>query len=166
MLLNKKTDYRNKTGTSGGGMMGFYSNLLTKNIAMGSSVEDTAISAYTAGSKRQLTLLEGKKEAIHLNNESNNGETCASNNVDTSNNKIKSETHDNAVVIKSNGSAGLVDYSNIVPEHETNRLMDVSQSTPQDIAPIQNIIVAKPSMSSIQSAKERYLARMQANKVV
>ena len=38
------------------GMMGFYSNLLTKNIALGGSL-DSAVSAYTAGSSRNTNLL-------------------------------------------------------------------------------------------------------------
>ncbi len=39
------------------GMQGFYSNLLTKNLAMGGDVKSNAISAYTAGSQRQEQVL-------------------------------------------------------------------------------------------------------------
>lgn len=39
------------------GMSGFYTNLLTKNIAMGGNLEESALSAYTSGSKRQSSLL-------------------------------------------------------------------------------------------------------------
>ena len=42
-VLEERTDVRAK------GMHGFYSNLLTKNIAMGGDVETSAVSAYTAG---------------------------------------------------------------------------------------------------------------------
>lgn len=35
------------------GMHGFYTNLLTKNVAMGCDVKGSALSAYTAGSQRQ-----------------------------------------------------------------------------------------------------------------
>ena len=38
-------------------MMGFYSNLLTKNIALGGSL-DSAVSAYTVGSSRNTSLLQ------------------------------------------------------------------------------------------------------------
>jgi hypothetical protein len=34
-------------------MQGFYSNLLTKNVAVGGDVTSSALSAYTAGSNRQ-----------------------------------------------------------------------------------------------------------------
>jgi hypothetical protein len=42
-----------RTGVAARGMHGFYSNLLTKNIAMGGDVTTSAVSAYTAGSRRQ-----------------------------------------------------------------------------------------------------------------
>ncbi len=38
-------------------MHGFYANLLTKNIAMGSDVSTSAVSAYTAGSERMKMRL-------------------------------------------------------------------------------------------------------------
>ncbi len=45
------------------GMAGFYSNLMTKNIAIGGDVEKNAISAYTAGSMRgEKVLGEREKE--------------------------------------------------------------------------------------------------------
>lgn len=50
--LDEKTDVRS------GGMEGFYKNLLTKNISMGSSVDGNAISVYTAGSMRNSTLVQ------------------------------------------------------------------------------------------------------------
>ena len=42
------------------GMMGFYSNLLTKNIALGGSL-DSAVSAYTVGSSRNTSLLQSER---------------------------------------------------------------------------------------------------------
>lgn len=49
--LESKTDVRSL------GMEGFYSSLLTKNIAMGGNVETHALSAYTAGSGGQQRIL-------------------------------------------------------------------------------------------------------------
>lgn len=49
--LDKRHDVREQ------GMQGFYQNLLTKNIAVGGSIEDSAVSAYTAGSSRQQLIL-------------------------------------------------------------------------------------------------------------
>jgi hypothetical protein len=43
------------------GMHGFYSNLLTKNVAMGGDVEGSALSAYTAGSQRQSKMSSSVK---------------------------------------------------------------------------------------------------------
>ena len=50
--IDKKTDVRSK------GMEGFYKNLLTKNIALGSDIAISALSAYTSGSTRQQKLIE------------------------------------------------------------------------------------------------------------
>jgi hypothetical protein len=53
-----------RTGVAERGMHGFYSNLLTKNIAMGGDVTSSAVSAYTAGSRRQqIHLGEDEKES-------------------------------------------------------------------------------------------------------
>ena len=51
-----------KTDVRGKGMQGFYSNLLSKNVAFGGDVETSAVSAYTAGSSRQQKLIESKVE--------------------------------------------------------------------------------------------------------
>lgn len=49
--LDKKHDVRNQ------GMAGFYTNLLTKNVAVGGKVETNAMSAYTVGSARQSLVV-------------------------------------------------------------------------------------------------------------
>ena len=54
--LDEKTDVRSS------GMEGFYKNLLTKNISMGSSVDGNAVSVYTAGSTRQSKLQEEQQQ--------------------------------------------------------------------------------------------------------
>jgi len=59
--LEKKTDVRAQ------GMQGFYANLLTKNISMGSDIEKNSVSAYTAGSKRQRGM-EEQERATHEQN--------------------------------------------------------------------------------------------------
>lgn len=55
--VDRRTDVRGK------GMQGFYTNLLTKNIAMGGDVSTSAVSAYTAGSERQHVLVYGKDDS-------------------------------------------------------------------------------------------------------
>lgn len=64
MLETQKWDYEDKlveelemrTDVRSRGMEGFYGNLLTKNVALGGDVEKSAVSAYTAGSNRQLQI--------------------------------------------------------------------------------------------------------------
>jgi hypothetical protein len=55
------------------GMHGFYSNLLTKNVAMGGDVEGSALSAYTAGSQRQSKMssssAKGDQDSVVPNSE-------------------------------------------------------------------------------------------------
>jgi hypothetical protein len=54
--LEAKSDVRSS------GMAGFYSNLMTRNVAAGADVAKVALSAYTAGGIRQEKLL-GEREA-------------------------------------------------------------------------------------------------------
>jgi hypothetical protein len=65
--IEARTDVRSQ------GMHGFYSNLLTKNVAMGGDVEGSALSAYTAGSQRQSKMsscsAKGDKDPVVPNSE-------------------------------------------------------------------------------------------------
>ena len=49
----------NGTSAQTSGMAGFYSNLLTRNIAAGADVEKAAVSSYTHGSRRNAFVDEG-----------------------------------------------------------------------------------------------------------
>lgn len=70
LIEDKKWEYENmlgdkldeKTDVRSSGMEGFYKNLLTKNISMGSSVDGNAVSVYTAGSTRQSKLQEEQQQ--------------------------------------------------------------------------------------------------------
>ena len=55
--LEAELEKREEKAKQSGGLVGFYSNLLTKNIAYGGDVASSAISAYTAGSQRQEKYL-------------------------------------------------------------------------------------------------------------
>ncbi len=65
LIEDQKWEYEDKladeiekrTSVASRGMHGFYANLLTKNIAMGSDVSTSAVSAYTAGSERMKMRL-------------------------------------------------------------------------------------------------------------
>jgi len=69
LIEDKKWEYENmladkldeRTDVRSGGMEGFYKNLLTKNISMGSSVQGNAVSIYTAGSAKHSTITEEPK---------------------------------------------------------------------------------------------------------
>jgi coiled-coil domain-containing protein 55 len=70
LLESKKWDYEDKMmeevekkhDVRSLGMQGFFSSLLTKNVAMGGDVKANAISAYTAGSERQEQVLEDRSK--------------------------------------------------------------------------------------------------------
>jgi coiled-coil domain-containing protein 55 len=59
--LEEMVEEKQSAANTGGGMEGFYANLLTKNIAMGGDVDKHATSAWTAGSKVSEKRLEGTK---------------------------------------------------------------------------------------------------------
>ncbi len=56
-MEEKKEEDARDAMLEGGGLTGFYSNLLTKNIAMGGSVEKHAKSSFTSGSKRHAVTV-------------------------------------------------------------------------------------------------------------
>mmetsp|Transcript_17166 Transcript_17166/g.45156 ORF Transcript_17166/g.45156 Transcript_17166/m.45156 type:complete len:330 (+) Transcript_17166:177-1166(+) len=53
-----------RTSAQTSGMAGFYSNLLTRNIAAGADVEKAAVSSYTHGSKRNAFVDEGPSSVV------------------------------------------------------------------------------------------------------
>ena len=146
--VEQKTDCRNTTGSGGGGMMGFYSNLLTKNIAMGSSVEDAAISAYTAGSKRQLSLLEGNSSVP----------------VNTHKQEIPSHIKGEKDVQKKEETVLEGSSNSVKAEEPPSKALKVSEYSEEIISPTHIVSIPQPTVPNIQSARERYLARMQASK--
>lgn len=52
-----------RTSVATSGMAGFYSNLLTRNVAAGADVEKNAVSSYTHGSRRNAVVDEGPASA-------------------------------------------------------------------------------------------------------
>lgn len=137
----------NGSGESGGGLMGFYSNLLTKNISMGSAdVADVGLSAYTSGSKRQLDIMS------------------------TNHSDAKSEeTSKNAVVTSEPRTGAESPSASTSPLPETAEKNDRKDDS-RDCS--DNNCSHKPASTSetvedaaqqrairVQSAKERYLAR-------
>ena len=53
-----------RTSAQTSGMAGFYSNLLTRNIAAGADVEKAAVSSYTHGSRRNAFVDDGPSSVV------------------------------------------------------------------------------------------------------
>ena len=154
-------------------MHGFYSNLLTKNIAFGGDVETVATSAYTAGSKRQNKNLRNddvndevaQEKREHLSDNSNrlHGGDVPPEKNEISSGKEQSED-DNAIksTVLNNGdnNDGSIPAPSLKRPHE-----DISSTEPEPESSGATSNTAMPDKESlIQSAKERYLARKAAKK--
>ena len=163
--VEKKTDYRNDSN-AGGGMMGFYSNLLTKNVAMGTSVEDAALSAYTSGSKRQASMLHTQETTTASNGDgesnTNHQNNCDSVSVPNSDSTYDSDKNENVkrqclhrVVTDTNHATSSTDHT------MTDRM---TASTLPAAAPSTTTAVTSSNdrAQTISSARERYLARKQS----
>jgi coiled-coil domain-containing protein 55 len=152
-----------KTSSSAGGMMGFYKNLLTRNIAMGGDVETSATSAYTAGSQRQRLHVA---DSVSKASDNLSGmETGDNNSVPTSKSSINAES-------TSDKSA---------PQRNTDRLSSIDRNEVKEVG--SNISIPSSSgvfnekeenqestantevskASALLSARERYLARKKEN---
>lgn len=133
-MIEQKTDVRAK------GMQGFYSNLLTKNVAMGGSM-DNAVSIYTSGSKRQAHQLEGQEEVPEKETK-----------------PAQTEEEAAAVVNKDQVASS----STVKATEEVNPTPDTSNSEP---TPDDALARSKPSTLSaaekVALAKQRYLERKQ-----
>jgi hypothetical protein len=144
-----------RTGASSQGMHGFYANLLTKNIAMGGDVTESAVSAYTAGSRRQQLRLgeevsqseEGAKKAM----------------VDASPKGRSEEEKAPLPVPEEQRKRPNVDPDPAISDRDDKRrkveLAKAEESTePKPVpAPTPEPVISKAEL--ILSAKERYLQR-------
>lgn len=148
--LDKLTDVR------ASGMHGFYANLLSKNVSMGSDVSH-AVSAYTAGSNRQSTLLEQQDDAVA------GGAASSSNN--NGNNIARKQSDKDSVVVEESSSASVSDPledEGGVGGGGTKRPRENDSGAVEDgsivVSPaVEPVVVDKES--KILSARERYLAR-------
>jgi coiled-coil domain-containing protein 55 len=145
--IDKKTDVRGK------GMEGFYKNLLTKNIALGSDIATSALSAYTSGSNRQQKLIE-ENQLDHINddNYSNNNNSKFDNNVVENN------------VTKENSNKRLLDTtSNDIQQKKKSIIEENVNENDNESKEIINTTTINTNHDTkeiiILSAKERYLAR-------
>jgi len=156
LLESKKWDYEDnladeidkKTDVRGKGMAGFYENLLTKNIALGSDIATSALSAYTSGSKRQQKLIEGNE----INRLTDEGSSTRDKNI--TENIIKTE----------NSNKRLLDdtVTNVIDDRYCKKITteeNVRESN-DDVALVATATINHDKKEdTILSAKERYLAR-------
>ena len=68
--IEEEIERRNEVTKQKDGLVGFYTNLLTNNIAYGGDVAVSAVSAYTAGSSRQAHVNSTPAVPSHINSTS------------------------------------------------------------------------------------------------
>ena len=161
--IEQRTDVRQR------GMQGFYSNLLTKNVALGGDIATSAVSAYTAGSQRQQ-MLDGTLPISSITNNNNEiVESISADNIHS--NEVGDDNNAESNVIK---KRKLSESEDIHPISTMNDVIGVIKDV-KDVERIQadasvlnesnqenpkRDVEIKPSKEEIvMSARERYLAR-------
>jgi hypothetical protein len=148
--LDKQTDVRTK------GMSGFYSNLLTKNIAFGGDVEENAISSYTIGGNRSERLVTTATAAQPVSS------TTSSMMVERDQPSVDSEHHPDPS--SSSTSTSILGKRSAEESEEVVKEAFARSSEPvpdNDRSAVSNPSVTIDKAETIQSARERYLARKQ-----
>eukprot|EP01041_Mallomonas_annulata_P001475 gene1475-2838_t len=163
--LEQRTDVR------GRGMEGFYSNLLTKNLAMGGDVEASAVSAYTAGSVRQAVRLDGDNHdhPQHIAPESqapSHSNSCddkdIGNDDDYSSQRKRARHEDKEKDVKTAVAAVTLSIAHPNTEQiadKPDNVTNVSDNIPPVVKEVVVEVVVPRREEVVISAKERYLAR-------
>lgn len=180
--VEQRTDVRKS------GMEGFYSNLMTKNVAMGGDVDAHAVSVYTAGSARQSHLMDEAKSVSASVQQAkakvdSRGGGCSSSgsSVGTAGTSDKSSTkHDQSVVRTDICDDGrILDLSRAKREGASDEQPRKAQRTSSNVdketvVGTETVVgaetvgnIMKPTVmvdktEVILSAKDRYLARKRA----
>lgn len=143
------------------GMHGFYSNLLTKNVAMGGDVEESALSAYTAGSHRQSKMSSSNSNGNQnpvpdSENTTSNGSTADHG----AKRKFSDSEHDGERDVKSNVNSIVQEKAvkeaafELSSSHSNS---EVISTTVSDSVPL---VASGPSKDDIiSSARQRFLDR-------
>ena len=180
--VEQRTDVRKS------GMQGFYSNLLTKNVALGGDVDANAVSVYTAGSSRQTQLLKEHTIPTPII-ESKDDEGPTSRMVD--NQTIRSKLAEQNVVSEVNKSSEAASVSHKLTQETSSTSLKTSTSITSTSSSSAGIGLSIPPVAvgtatvqkkamveeeqqvqqggvqvdknvQILSAKDRYLARKRA----
>jgi len=80
-------------------ILGFYANLLTKNVAMGNDVDKNAISVYTAGSIRHNHLLHSESTTSSSASTTTTTATLNSSSIFNANNKVNNDDDNSDFII-------------------------------------------------------------------
>jgi len=147
-----------RTGAESRGMHGFFSNLLTKNIAMGGDVQH-AVSAYTAGSDRQRRRMEEEDispvEKVDSPKQPNQDSMSPKSNTVESNRSPASEKDVNE---SAEPPTQCVGTKRTIEEATATDSADIEKETePVKKTPPAASVISKEE--AIRAAKERYLAR-------
>ena len=146
--IDKKTDVHAK------GMQGFYANLFTKNVAMGNSVEENALSAFTTGSSR-LNHLDNKETVSVVASGTQASSSSGSKSSD------KGHQRDEIEVRKESKSASnvssSVDTDKSEPRDQSDREMTEGAKAVGETKDAKETKTSREEQ--IRLAKERYLAR-------
>lgn len=136
-------------------MDSFYANLMTKNIALGGTI-DNAISAYTAGSSRSQTLIVEKSNELEpdvINITNDNKKNNQKKDAIDSQEKIFQES-ENTSNFPSESLRNLTDNN---PNNTNQTLSPSSLETKKESSQPKPLVISKDQM--ISDAKARYLAR-------
>mmetsp|Transcript_12293 Transcript_12293/g.12385 ORF Transcript_12293/g.12385 Transcript_12293/m.12385 type:complete len:342 (-) Transcript_12293:208-1233(-) len=160
--VEERTDVRAR------GMQGFYSNLLTKNLAMGGDVKTSAVSAYTSGSRRQEQVMGESRDASEKDGESERGVGS-----DSPEERSKRQKLEDSEIDSESESKIKVEDVDLLPAASSAVSTTPEKGTEADdgsgsgtAARIVEEVVTeiKSREETVMSAKERYLARKYGNK--
>lgn len=155
--IEARTDVRSQ------GMHGFYSNLLTKNVAMGGDVEGSALSAYTAGSQRQSKMssssASGDQDPVVPNSEiTTSNDSIVDHGVKR---KFSESDHDAERHVKGSVNSVVQEKSASLDLSTSHSNSEILTSTVPNSAPPAALATSKDEI--ISSARQRFLDRKSAS---
>lgn len=153
--LDKRHDFRSQ------GMQGFYSNLLTKNISVGSSVEDNSLSIFTSGNEyhdkifqktHQVDGLDSSFQVSTASSKNDSSTNCSSSIVSTG--EITSEP--SCEIVQTLEETSSIQKRSFDELESTKEVINAT-SISTDLEVVELPVVSRDE--KVLSAKERYLAR-------
>ena len=149
--MDKKTDVHAK------GMQGFYANLFTKNVAMGNSVEENALSAFTTGSSR-LNQVDNNEIISTVPSGSQASSSSSSKNSDKEHQRGETEARKEPKVVSHVSSS--VDSDQSKSRNQSDREGIESTTAIGEVKEAKETKASAVSREEqIRLAKARYLAR-------